>query len=131
MPVKYTYQPNENTIEIECWGELNIQDIVQYFSKIEEDPSIGKNPIEIVDLSKVRFFNVAYFEASELPFDYETVHNKKQIMGTIFVGVSDFNSGLAELIKIHFRKFMPEHIFISVNSRNKACRDAQRIRDEI
>lgn len=131
MQFKYRYQPNDNTIEVEFFDELKNRDVIQYFSVIEKDSLIVNDPIEIVDLSNVRFFNMNHFEVSDLPLSYSVVHEKKNIRAIIFVGVSEFNSCMIELVKARLLKTLPGHTILSVTSMDDAHREVQRIRNHI
>jgi hypothetical protein len=116
MPVEYKYEPQDNTIRVHCSGELTIQEIGRYFLAIEQDDSISKGAVELVDLSKVNNFNLKHTDAATMPQSYSPAHAKREISGTIVFGANWINAGFAKLIEAYFKKFMPAHFFKTVDS---------------
>ncbi|MDQ8198883.1 hypothetical protein QEH56_12020 [Pelagicoccus enzymogenes] len=120
MPVKYRYNPKARILEVECSGVLVIDEIMRYFEDIRNDPSVAKEAIELVDLSRVRHFNVDFKDASSMPAGYVSAHVAKEIRATILFGANSLNEGLAELIKAHFLHSMPDHFFMVVKTWDEA-----------
>ena len=117
----------ENIIHISCEGELTIHEIFQYFADVEKDGSINAGCVELVDLGPIRQCNIDSVDASVMPGQYQSARLAKKIKGTILFGSNEFNEGLAELIKAHFNKAMPEHFFITVSKREQALAAAAKI----
>tara|TARA_R110002049_G_scaffold13509_3_gene58820 strand:+ start:170647 stop:171051 length:405 start_codon:yes stop_codon:yes gene_type:complete len=130
MPVKYNFNTTTWTIDIVCSGELTIDEILQYFSDIYADDSIQQGAVEMVDLSCVTYFNVNYKEAPQMPATYIPAHERKKIKATFLFGQSDTNLGIAELIRAHFNKTMPEHDFRVFPEKSAALEEAKKIIDK-
>ena len=104
-----------------------IGEIQDYFSAISRDDSIGEGAVELVDLSRVRYFNVDFKDASAMPKNCEPVHATKGIRGTILNGSNSIYAGLAELIRFFFKSALPHHPFEVVGSESDARAEAKRI----
>lgn len=67
--------------------------------------------VELVDLSRIEFFNVDFRGASAMPSGYRSTHETKGLRATILFGMTPLNDGLASLVKAHFAQTLPLHIF--------------------
>ena len=131
MPVKYTYRAADHTIYIECYGELTIQEISDYFKAIETDERIPKGSAELVDLRRITLFNVDHTEAASMPESYSPAHAKREIIATILFGANRINQSLASLIEAYFRRSMPAHLFALVENYQEALNHLAAIRAEL
>lgn len=130
MPVEYRYNPNLRTIDVQCFGELVIEEIMRYFDGIRTDADIAQNAVELVDLSQLSHFNVDFKGAADMPGVYASAHEVKEIRATLLFGTNPLNKGLAELIKAHFHHTLLEHPFQVVGSKTEALSIAARIHEE-
>ena len=129
MPIDYKYRSEENLIELRCYGELTIEEISNYFESVRFDGSIQSGSIEIVNLSEITYFNVDYSEVATMPSAYSPTHQEKHIKGTIQVGPTTINLGLAELIQAYFKQQMPSHPFFTVANHEEALIVVSKIRE--
>jgi hypothetical protein len=120
VPVQYTYKPVENVISVECFGELTIDEITEYFSDLEDDVTIPTGAAELVDLTKITYFNIEHTDVFRLPASYSPAKVKKEISATLLFGYTRINMGLTRLIEAYFHKNMPDHFFVVVESQHEA-----------
>lgn len=130
MPVHYKYSPHEHHIYVECLGELTIEEITAYFDLLAQDDSIPKGTAELVDLSRITYFNINHRDAGSMPANYTEARFNKEICATIVFGYSPINKGLVRLIEAYFRKHMPEHVFRTVDSYHEALEILKMLRSQ-
>lgn len=130
MPIDYAYRPTENYIYIDCFGELTIHEIFEYFSALKTDASIPNGAAELVDLSKITYFNVDHKEVAQMPESYLPAHAEKEITATILFGSTRINMGLTLLIEAYFRKNMPQHYFVTVDTIEDALKTLKKFKQD-
>ncbi len=76
MPIKYDYDNDENIVYSYPSGLISISDISEYFNRLTENPNVGSDFIEIVNLDEVTEFKFSYKDALQLPDLFMGLKNK-------------------------------------------------------
>ncbi len=100
MPIKYDYDKDKNIVYSYPSGLILISDISEYFIKLLEDPNVGSDFFEIINLDEVTEFKFSYKEALHLPDLFAGLKNKKNHRGIIMIGEKDFQYGMARMMSI-------------------------------
>ena len=100
MPIKYDYDKDKNIVYSYPSGLILISDISEYFIKLLEDPNVGSDFFEIINLDEVTEFKFSYKEALPLPDLFAGLKNKKNHRGIIMIGEKDFQFGMARMMSI-------------------------------
>lgn len=99
MPVKYDYDPRLSILHARPYGELTIDDIVNYFIKAEKDTEIETGIIEVVHFDNVENFSFSSDDALTIPRRYEDLKKRKNVRCTIFVGRDDIHYGVGRMLQ--------------------------------
>lgn len=100
MPVSYTYDATENTLECVARGVVAISEVVDFFDAATADDGVGDGAIEVVYLDEVTDFRFSYAEARVIPHKVLALRRAKGVRATVIVAASDLHFGMARMIQI-------------------------------
>jgi len=99
MPVKYEYDSKLSILHARPFGDLTIDDIVNYFIEVAKDIEIESVLIEVVYFDNVENFPFSSNDALSIPGQYEDLKGRKNIRYTIFVGRDDIHYGVGRMFQ--------------------------------
>ena len=98
MPLKYTYNEEENMVKVEATGKLAIAEIESYAMGLLASPDIKQGFIEILNLRGVRDFDFTFDSGRRLSQIYYKLFKEKKFKGSIHLSPDDMQYGISNLM---------------------------------
>ena len=113
MPIEYEVSQDGKRIDVSPKSFLDAKQTIEYFKKLEFDPSIKPNAIEIVDFNEVTDFRMSYLDSQEITQSYQKLKSVQSISVTIFIAKSTVAFGISRMFQALHEIANPEHkVFI-------------------
>ena len=110
MPIRYSFDNDEQLIRTVVTGELNTPDTLEYFAALASDPDCPSDAIEIVDFSAVTDFSLQFAQMYEITHGYEPTRATRMITATLFHCPSDLAFGIGRMLQSLHEMVNPDHI---------------------
>lgn len=98
MPIKYTYNQNENIVRGEAAGRLSIGEIETYAKNLLFNSDIKPGFIEILDLKGVMDFDFTFETGRKIINIYRQLYKEKDFRGSIHLSPEDMQFGISSLM---------------------------------
>lgn len=118
MAIEYKVSQNGLRIETFPKGVLDIEQTIDYFSRIEND-KIKHGAIEIVYFTHVTDFRISYLESEKITKSYQKPKSKRLIDATIFICKTDLAYGIGRMLQTFHEITNPKHKVVVVRSENE------------
>lgn len=113
MPIEYKVSQDGKRIDVSPKGVLDSKQTIDYFKKLETDPSIKPNAIEVVDFSEVTDFRISYLSSQDITEKYQAPKSAQMIQATLFVCKSTVSFGIGRMLQALHEISNPQHkVFI-------------------
>ena len=98
MPIKHSYNPEQNVVKVEAAGELTISEIETYAQSIIANEEIALGFIEIFNLKGVKGFNFSFECGKKVMKLYSKLYTEKKYRGAIHLSPTYLQYGISHII---------------------------------
>ncbi len=119
MTIEYKVSPDGLRVETYPKGVLNIETTVDYFNKLQNDKSIGRDAVEIVYFKHVTDFDISFTESRTITESYQDAKKAQLIRATIFVCDSESAYGIGRMLQTFHEITNPRHKVVLVRSESE------------
>jgi hypothetical protein len=131
MPIEYEISQDGKRIYVFPKGVLDTQLTVEYFKKLEADPSIKPNAIEIVDFSEVTDFRISYVDSQNITQSYQKPKSSQMIHATLFICNSTVAFGIGRMLQTLHEITNPKHRVFIVKTDDELKEKLDELQQEI
>ena len=97
MPVPYTFDPRQKTIDCRPHGDVQMAEVVEFFDSVLADEAVSTGAIEVVYLDGVDEFRFTAGDAHLIPVKISELRVRKGVIGTVFVAEGPLSFGMARM----------------------------------
>ena len=109
MPIEYQVSSNRLRIDTYPRGVVDIDEAINYFSRLKQDDRIAPGAEEVVYFRDVTDFKISFLEGQQLVDSFQQPQALKMIKSTTFVCESDLAYGIARMLQIFVEMMRPEY----------------------
>jgi len=100
MSIEYDVSQDGLRIETFPKGVLKIEQVIEYFGKLNNDDRIKQCAIEIINFKDVTDFRIAYSESEIIAGSFQEPKALRMIDATIFICESDLAFGIGRMLQV-------------------------------
>ena len=98
MPLKFTYNEQDNIVRAEAAGKLSIAELESYAQGMLHNSDIKPGFIEILNLSGVQDFDFTFDSGRKVTKVYSLLFKEKKFRGSIHISPKDMQFGISNLM---------------------------------
>jgi len=100
MTIKYYYHTKQRYILTKVSGITTLNETLEHFNNLIEDPLLNDQFVEIVDFSETINFDFGYYQTGQLADKVKQLSDLKNYLGSILIADKDFIRGMAHMFKV-------------------------------